>query len=249
MVKRLFFLFLVFLLIAYQYGIVIFLLSSTYFASVWAIMIFVITVLIFLFSDKLILFSFRPVPISAKRTSSRLNSIVRFLDLKKIFIFNIRGKGIYTFRGLLGARYLCIGRDLLKNNNESELIDIINLGIISSERPFQLIDQTLYCLIKMLFLPATLLESVLKYNFLSSFLIWIYDPIKTLILTSIYQEFESIRDEVYEYLDMTESELNFLKLKYNLHYDDDPIDTLISSNLVMSDSKYKFDVKPELSVK
>ena len=48
---------------------------------------------------------------------------------------------------------------------------------------------------------------------------------------------------------MTESELNFLKLKYNLHYDDDPIDTLISSNLVMSDSKYKFDVKPELSVK
>lgn len=246
MFKRLLFLFLVFLLIAYQYGIVIFLVSSTYFASLWAILIFAVTLLIFLFSDKLILFSMRPVPITAKRTSSRLNSIVRFLDLSSISIFHIRGKAIYTFRGFLGGRYLCIGRDLLKENNEAELTEIINLAVVSSEKPFQLIDQTLYCLIKLLFLPATTLERFLKYNFVSSFLVWIYYPVKSLILTSVYQESESIKEDIYECLEMTERELNFLKVKYNLHYND-PLETLISSNLVMGQGSHSFEHNPALS--
>lgn len=249
MLKRLIFLLLIFLLIAYQYGIVIFLISSTYFASLWAFLLVGIFCFIFLFSDKLILFTLRPVPFSARDSSSHLENVGRLIGLKSLKVFHVKGRGIFTLKGLFGGRYVCIGRELITTEvkrNPRAMQEIVNLAIISSEKSYQIFDQTLYCLINLLFLPATTLERFLALNFLSSFLVWVYYPVKYLILGSVFIERDSIKEEILSILKISPRELEFLKLKYQLVYQD-PVDILISSKAIMCDPKEQFQTDLSLA--
>lgn len=240
MFKRLIFLLLIFLLIAYQYGILIFLISSTFFASIWAITLVVTLLFIFIFSDKLILFSLKPVPFASRKMASHLDNVARLIGLKSIKIFHVKGRCIYTFRGILGGRYICVGRDLISSqekNSSEDIRELINLSIISSDKRYQLVDQTLYCLVKLLFLPATTLESFFKLNFISSFLVWIYYPVKSLVIGTISLEEERINEKIYNVLRLSSKELGFLRLKYNLSLEDS-VDILISSKSIIRPEQF-----------
>lgn len=139
----------------------------------------------------------------------------------------------------MGARYICIGRELLKNRTSQELSEIYFLGLISSFKTLQKIDQTIFCLLYLLYLPSKLLEKIIPHNFVSTIINWLYYPVKTSSLKMLNIEDSDSEIEAARFLGFQDRDINYSSKKYNIHNETELYSLVSSKYIIRGNEDFK----------